>query len=67
MKIPDVKTAVMLLKAWGLQTKGLKTKDQALQRLVDHYTEKVDDEEQQSTDKVRYIINFQHFQLITFL
>lgn len=52
MKIPDVKTAIMLLKSWSLETKGLKTKEQALQRLVDYYTAQRIGEEQQSAEKV---------------
>jgi hypothetical protein len=29
LKLPDVKTAMLLLKSWDLETKGLRTKDQA--------------------------------------
>lgn len=51
-KIPDVKTAMMLLKSWGLETKGLRTKDQALQRILDHWRTTSDEQQKQSDEKV---------------
>ncbi|XP_071175970.1 uncharacterized protein [Mytilus edulis] len=55
-KIPDVKTAMMLLKSWGLETKGLRTKDQALQRILDHWRTISDEQQKQSDEKInRYV------------
>lgn len=56
LKLPDVKTAMLLLKSWGLETKGLRTKDQALQRLLDHWKTSSEKQEKKSTEKVCYCL-----------
>ena len=56
MTIPDVKTAILLLKSWGLETKGLRTKDQALQRLSAHWKAKAEEQEKLSNEKVGCIV-----------
>ena len=56
LKLPDVKTAMLLLKSWDLETKGLRTKDQALQRLLDHWRTSSEEQEKKSTEKVCYCL-----------
>jgi len=37
LRIPDMRTARDLLKEWNLETKGLKSRDEALKRLMDFW------------------------------
>ncbi|OWF42780.1 tyrosine-protein kinase Fer-like [Mizuhopecten yessoensis] len=37
LKIPDMRTAMEILRRWGLGTKGLKSKDMAVEIIMDHW------------------------------
>ena len=37
MNIPDMSTARELLRSWGIPTRGIRQKDEAVQKLVNHW------------------------------
>ncbi|KAK3101580.1 hypothetical protein FSP39_004599 [Pinctada imbricata] len=51
LKIPDMMTARELLKSWGLPTKGIGKKEEAVQRLIDHWKQQ-DKQEKVVKDEV---------------